>query len=52
MLDILVGKTFAIRTLSQSHAFAKRLVIRLAVGGVEVRDRVGAVDADGHGGGT
>ena len=34
MLDILVGKTFTIRTLGQAHTFSKRAIIGPAVGSV------------------
>jgi len=48
MLDVLVGEALAARTLRQAHALSEGVVVRLAVRGVEVRDRVRALDANGH----
>lgn len=48
MLDILVSKALAARTLREAHALAQRLVVGLAVRRVEGGDRVAAFDADGH----
>lgn len=51
MLNIFVGEAFAVRTLCQSYAFSKRAIISFAVGCVEVREGLGAGDAERHGGG-
>jgi len=51
MLNILVGEAFAVRTLCQSYAFSKRAVVSFAVGCVQVREWLGAGDAERHGGG-
>ena len=35
VFDILVGESLTSRALSQAYTFSKRLVVRLAVGGVQ-----------------
>ena len=49
MLDVFVGEALAARTLGQAHAFAEGAVVGGGVDCVELRDRVAAFDADGHG---
>lgn len=49
MLDILVREAFTARTLGQTHAFAERLVIGLAVCCVERADGIATFDTYRHG---
>jgi len=37
MLNILVGELLATRTLCQTHSFTERVVVRFAIGSVEMR---------------
>jgi hypothetical protein len=48
MLDVFVGEAFASWTLRETDAFSQRLVVGFAVSGVEIGNRVAALDADGH----
>lgn len=48
ILDVFVRKVLAARTLCQAHAFAQRSIIGTAVSAVQVGNRIGAFDADGH----
>lgn len=48
IFDVFVGESLAARTLRQAHAFTQRSIVGAAISAVQVGDRVGAFDADGH----
>lgn len=48
IFHVFVGEALAARTLGQSHALPLRTVIGTTVCAIQVRDRVGTFDADGH----
>lgn len=48
IFDVFVGEALAARALRQSHAFALGSVIGTTIRAIQVRDRIGAFDADGH----
>ena len=49
MLDIFIGEAFTVRTLRQPDALPERFVVCFRIGRVQLRDRVGALDANWHG---
>ena len=48
MLDIFIGKAFAARALRKPNPFAEGAVVGFAVGGVQMRDGVGAFNTYRH----
>lgn len=48
IFNVFVGKPLAPRALRQSHTLALGPVIGTTVGAVQVRDRIGALDANRH----
>jgi hypothetical protein len=48
MLDVFVGESLAARTLRQADTFAECAVVGFAVRRVELRYRVGALNANRH----
>lgn len=49
MLDIFVSKAFTVGTLRQPDTLPERLVVGFGIGRVQLRNRVGALDANRHG---
>lgn len=48
IFDIFVGEVLAARALRQTHAFSQRAIVGAAISAVQMRDGIGAFDADGH----